>query len=482
MRKRLNRMLLGTVALAILSTAFLVTTVYYHLFQEQVFRDLQDITAVLAWEWTGSSLEAGAGSGEAGDFAEEAKVFSEEGSTAYEIDITGLYILGEKLRDRGIRLTWMDGGGRVIHDNRVKETDLENHLHRPEVQQAMETGEGKAVRKSGTLAHNTYYYALRLPDGGVLRTAKDAGNIGSIFISVFPSLLWILAALLLAGLYMACFLTEKLVAPIGRLAENMESDAESEADPGEYEELAPLIARIHKQHRDILNSSRMRQEFTANVSHELKTPLTAISGYAELIETGMALPEDVPRFARGIHSSADRLLALINDILRLSELEDGQDILKTERLELHGLASVCVEMLDVSARKRQVQLAVSGEECYVEGDRQMVEELLYNLCDNGIRYNRPGGTVEVKTYREACTGEVVLEVCDTGIGIPGKHQGRIFQRFYRVDKSRSQSTGGTGLGLAIVKHIVERHHARLELDSREGEGTRIKILFPGSLL
>ncbi len=462
MKKKLNKMMLSIVSLSILSTALLVTVVYYRLFQEQVFQDLRDVTMLLAWE----------GEGIIKDFTPDAPGY--KGSPDPADRQCSLPALGDMLLDRGIRLTWMDRTGQVIYDNRVEGTDLGNHLHRPEVTQAMETGEGTAVRKSSTLALNTFYYALRLPDGSVLRTAKDVGNSYSIFSSVFPLLLWILAALLLAGLYMAHFLTEKLVAPIERLAGNMDA----ETDLGAYQELAPFLARIREQHRDILKSARFRQEFTANVSHELKTPLTAISGYAELIETGMASREDVPRFARGIHNSADRLLAMINDILRLSELEDGQGCQTWERLDLHGLASVCVEMLDVSARKHQVGLAVSGEECYVDGDRQMLEELLYNLCDNAIRYNRPRGSVEVKTYREPSTGEAVLEVCDTGIGIPAKHQKAVFGRFYRVDKSRSQSTGGTGLGLAIVRHIVERHHARLELDSQEGRGTRIRVLFP----
>ncbi len=452
MKKRLNRMLLATISLAILSTAVLITAVYVPLLQEQILTDLQDITALLAWDR------------------------GETGNTFSGQEASRLYVLGEKLGDRGIRLTWMDSTGRVVYDNRVEGTGLENHLHRPEVTQAMETGEGRAVRKSSTLALNTFYYALQLPDGGVLRTAKDAGNGYSIFSNAFPPLLWILAALLLVGLYMAHFLTEKLVAPIGRLAENMEAE-----NLEEYEELTPFLARIRQQHGDIVKNARFRQEFTANVSHELKTPLTAISGYAELIETGMASSEDVPRFARGIHSSADRLLAMINDIIRLSELEDSQVGQTWERLDLHELASVCGEMLDISARKHQVQLTVDGEKCYIYGDRQMLEELLYNLCDNGIRYNRPNGSVEVKIYREASTGNVVLEVCDTGIGIPREHQEGIFQRFYRVDKSRSQSTGGTGLGLAIVKHIVEKHHARLELESREGAGTRIRVLFGDSM-
>ena len=219
----------------------------------------------------------------------------------------------------------------------------------------------------------------------------------------------------------------------------------------------------------------MRQEFSANVSHELKTPLTSISGYAELIETGMASEQDTVRFAHGIHNSANRLLTLINDIIRLSELDGTEGEADTELLNLHEMAKNCVEMLSMSAEKHDVTIALSGTECYVTANRQMMEELLYNLCDNAIRYNNLGGSVDVQTY--AREDHTYLIVKDTGIGISKEHQERIFERFYRVDKSRSKSTGGTGLGLAIVKHIIAKSHANLELESEPGKGTAIKVVF-----
>ena len=219
----------------------------------------------------------------------------------------------------------------------------------------------------------------------------------------------------------------------------------------------------------------MRQEFSANVSHELKTPLTSISGYAELIETGMASEQDTVRFAHGIHNSANRLLTLINDIIRLSELDGTEGEADTELLDIHEMAQNCVEMLSMSAEKHDVTIALSGTECYVTANRQMMEELLYNLCDNAIRYNNPGGSVDVQTY--AREDHTYLIVKDTGIGISKEHQERIFERFYRVDKSRSKSTGGTGLGLAIVKHIIAKSHANLELESEPGKGTTIKVVF-----
>lgn len=424
---------------AILLTTLLITVVYYNLFYDQVMEDLRDCAL----------LTAGHGGTE---------LFQEA---------------GEGLQAQGIRVTLVSGGGEVLFDNGADSGRMENHLHRPEIRDALSRGEGQAVRSSRTLSRDTFYYAVRLADGNVLRVAKDAGSIYSIFSSALPSVLWILAALALLGLCMAHFLADKLIMPIERLAENMEA----RVDLTEYEELTPFVDMIQKQHQDMVENARMRQEFTANVSHELKTPLTAISGYAELIETGMASEGDVQRFARGIRQNADRLLVLINDILRLSELDEGVEAV-FEPLRLYDMAVACVEMLELNAERHGVAISVRGEECYIHGNRQMIEELLYNLCDNAIRYNHEGGEVTVGVFPggEGAKG-AVLTVKDTGIGIPGEHQERIFERFYRVDKSRSKSTGGTGLGLAIVKHIVAGHKAQIELHSEVGKGTEIKIIF-----
>ncbi len=217
---------------------------------------------------------------------------------------------------------------------------------------------------------------------------------------------------------------------------------------------------------------KMRREFTANVSHELKTPLTSISGYAEMIESGIARPEDVGGFAATIRKEAGRLLTLISDIIRLSELDEAGVAEEREPVDLLQLARDCADTLSMSADRHRVTLAVEGAPCVVSGNRSMLSELVYNLCDNAIRYNREGGEVRVQV------GDSALTVRDTGIGIPEKHQARVFERFYRVDKSRSKETGGTGLGLAIVKHIAEQHHAKLELQSTVGVGTSITVRFP----
>lgn len=304
----------------------------------------------------------------------------------------------------------------------------------------------------------------------VLKEGGDLG-LGDLVINALPGLLAVFGILTVLCLVVAKLLTANVLAPIEKLTENFE-EYDGTTD---YEELTPFVEMIKRQHYDILSNARMRQEFTANVSHELKTPLTAISGYAELIETGMASEKDVVRFANGIHSSANRLLTLINDTIRLSELDGNTEEVLFEWLNLYELAQNCVETLKFNAQKHQVTLSLSGRECYILGGRQMMEELLYNLCDNAIRYNNKDGSVHVRVYSEQ--GATVLEVADTGIGIPAEHQTRIFERFYRVDKSRSKSTGGTGLGLAIVKHIVAKHEARMELTSKEGQGTTIRVFF-----
>lgn len=437
MKKKINQMLVLIATLAIFLTMILITFVYYDLFRKQVMEDLHAYAVMIGQNQTVGNLQ----------------------------------VLAERLDKEEIRITLVGSDGIVDFDSEADSQRMENHSSRPEIVEAMELGEGQAVRNSETLSQNTFYYAVRLENGSVLRVAKDAGSIFSIFAKAVPSLLVVLGLLIVMCLAVAHFLTVKLIRPIEQLAENLDEQNE-EAD---YEELAPFITMIRKQHEDIMKNARMRQEFTANVSHELKTPLTSISGYAELIETGMASEADMVRFGHGIHKSANRLLTLINDIIRLSELDGTEQEIVMERINLYDLADTCVEMLTMNAEKHDVTITLQGSECFVKGNKQMLEELLYNLCDNAIRYNNPGGKVEVHVYPQ---GErTCLTVKDTGIGIPKEHQERIFERFYRVDKSRSKSTGGTGLGLAIVKHIIAKHDAQMELISEAGKGTTIRVVF-----
>ena len=278
------------------------------------------------------------------------------------------------------------------------------------------------------------------------------------------------AAALMAGL-----LTKSLVQPVLKMTD----DLDRIQDNVPYKELIPFAESIHSDRLLRENNEKMRQEFTANVSHELKTPLTSISGYAELIETGIAQPKDIPDFARKIHVEASRMIQLVNDILQLSNLDNVSEAgtpLTMETVDLLEVARECVERQKVNAKRSFISLTYLGESAPVLGSRSLLDELCQNLCDNAIRYNRPGGKVQLIT---ACTrdGHCSLTVKDNGIGIPKEAQSSVFERFYRVDKSRSKATGGTGLGLAIVKHIARIHNARIKLESEIGEGTTITVLF-----
>ena len=373
-----------------------------------------------------------------------------------------------------LRITVIDADGKVEYDSNADIGAMDNHAGRPEVQEALRNGSGYVIRESDTLDKRTYYYAELLSDGRVLRGAKEADRIWEFLFTVLPLLLALLVVMLFLSIMMARLLARQMIQPVEQLALHLDSD---NTPIHTYVELQPFLDKIHKQHQELRKSARLRQEFTANVSHELKTPLASISGYAELIETGIAGEKDTQHFASEIHKNANRLLALINDIIHLSKLDVMTELPQMKPLNLTAVADNTVEMLQLQAEKHHVELMMDRRDgqISIRGNQSMIEEVLYNLCDNAIRYNRPGGHVWVSVYSE--NYESVVEVKDDGIGIPEEDQGRIFERFYRVDKGRSKETGGTGLGLAIVKHIVEQHHAELILDSALGRGTKIQIRF-----
>lgn len=305
----------------------------------------------------------------------------------------------------------------------------------------------------------------------IAHAQQEEMSLLSVYMRALP-----LTALLLLSMIGACALvaqklTERLIAPIVRLTESL-GDADADT---EYPELTPVIRRIRSQHEEILRSANMRVEFTANVSHELKTPLTSISGYAELIENGMATDGMEREFARKIHKSASRLLTLINDIIRLSQMDAPEYQMEWENVDLAQTAESVLEQMKLNAQQMNVDLQMDGRTAMVSADRQMMEELIYNLCDNAIRYNVYGGSVNIQVH--PVRDHVRLVVQDTGIGISEENKERVFERFYRVDKSRSKATGGTGLGLAIVKHIAAKHGAQIEMESELGRGTRITVTF-----
>lgn len=444
MKKRINLQFMILTLAAIIATVTMSTVVFYGVLEREILNDLKTYTQLMvetdAWEIITDPVHVGEQSA---------------GSQVSQLRIT---LIGAK--------------GEVIFDNSADVEIMENHKERPEISDAFKNGEGFAIRKSETLEKSSFYYAKLLNNGSVLRVAKEVKSLYSLFLSMFPLIAVICIFLFAICIILSNILTKSIVRPIEHLADNLD-DLES---AHVYKELVPFVATIRRQHEDIMRNANMRQEFTANVSHELKTPLTSISGYSELIESGMATEDDVKRFAKEIHKSSKRLLSLINDIIRLSELDQTSSEETFESVDLYETAQNCIDMLKMSAQKNNVTLSIEGESKIVTANGQMIEELIYNLCDNAIRYNNPDGTVTVAIKEDY--DNIYVEVKDTGIGISDEHKERIFERFYRVDKSRSKSTGGTGLGLAIVKHIVARHeNAEIKLESEVGKGTTVTVAF-----
>ena len=516
---------------------------------------------------------------------EENQLRDELSLAAAAVEDGGTDYLSQLTADR-YRLTWIAADGSVLYDTKTDAESLENHASRAEVSQALTTGTGESTRYSSTLMEKTMYYAQRLADGTVLRISISRATVGMIAVGMIqPLLIVLIVALILSGL-LARRLSRRIVDPLNSL------DLEHPLDNDAYEELSPLLKRIHRQHveiqtqlrelrektdeftqvtgsmreglvlldehdsilsinaaaqalfgadaqcvgRDFLTiershelsaaiqaavvdghsevraeragrvyqfdisritsdgkflgtvilafditeqefAERNRREFTANVSHELKTPLQGIIGSAELIENGMVKPDDLPRFVGHIHAEAARLVTLIDDIIRLSKLDDG-DAMPTEPVDLLAVSQEAAENLQDAAAARGVTVGVTGQPAVIPGVRRLIYEIVYNLCDNAIKYNRDGGRVDV-TVAAGADGSSIT-VADTGIGIAPEHQGRVFERFYRVDKSHSKASGGTGLGLSIVKHAVQYHHGRIELESTPGTGTTIRVVFPNT--
>lgn len=516
---------------------------------------------------------------------EENQLRNELSLAAAAVEDGGTDYLSRLTADR-CRLTWIAADGSVLYDTRTDAESLENHASRAEVSQALATGTGESTRYSSTLMEKTMYYAQRLDDGTVLRISISRATVGMIAVGMIqPLLIVLIVALILSGL-LARRLSRRIVDPLNSL------DLEHPLDNDAYEELSPLLKRIHRQHveiqtqlrelrektdeftqitgsmreglvlldehgsilsinaaaqalfgadaqcvgRDFLTiersheisaaiqaavtdghsevraeragrvyqfdisritsdgkllgtvilafdnteqefAERNRREFTANVSHELKTPLQGIIGSAELIENGMVRPDDLPRFVGHIHAEAARLVTLIDDIIRLSQLDEG-NAMPTEPVDLLAVSQEAAENLHDAAAARDVTVSVTGQSAVIPGVRRLLYEVVYNLCDNAIKYNRDGGRVDMTVAADA--GGSSITVADTGIGIAPEHQRRVFERFYRVDKSHSKASGGTGLGLSIVKHAVQYHHGRIELESTPGTGTTIRVVFPNA--
>ena len=368
------------------------------------------------------------------------------------------------------RITWIDQTGDVLYDSEYS-LPIANQKDCAEVRAAITDGEGQGIRMSESNGESTMYYALKCEDGTVLRLSRTLSAVQKAWLAASP-VLWLLVLVLLISGVLSFRVARQIVKPIN----DLDLDC---PDLKTYPEITPLIEKIQEQKQTIQEEANqreaLRREFSANVSHELKTPLTSISGFAELMAEGVVEDEKVQEFSRDIYKESQRLIVLIDDIIKLSRLDEEAIGPEREPVDLYELSAKVLDDLRPVAEKEEISLNLSGCHTVLSGVRQLLSEMIYNLCDNAIKYNRPGGNVFVDITKKQ--NEVCLAVTDTGIGIPPEHQKRVFERFYRVDKSHSKEIGGTGLGLSIVKHGAQYHGARVELESEPGVGTQIRLIF-----
>ncbi len=401
-----------------------------------------------------------------------------------ELAARGVEMCGEdylnKFSDKYLRFTWIESDGTVIFDSEAGTDSMGNHLSREEVSQAAEKGYGESARYSETLSEKRLYSAMRLSDGSILRiSGSQKTQLYLMFGFLLPMLLIVVFAFLMS-FFLATKIAKRLVKPIN----DIDPDKPTKyIGKREYAEIEPLLKRMEAQRLQIKadsaeleKTSLIRQEFTANVSHELKTPLHAIAGYAELIENGMVSENDIRPFAGKIRAEAARMTKLVSDIIELSKLDSGAVGTRRESVDLYRIAENAVDSLEYTASQSGINITLSGTSAVINGFPQVLYSIVYNLCDNAVKYNKFGGSVAV---RVSDSGEsVTVGVRDSGIGIPQADIDRIFERFYRVDKSHSSEVGGTGLGLSIVKHGALIHNAGINVESTEGVGSEFTVTFP----
>ena len=379
------------------------------------------------------------------------------------------------------RITWITADGTIIYDNEADTSVMENHLEREEIRDALREGYGESSRYSSTLFERQLYTAQRLPDGTVLMLSITQATIWNLLLHFLLPMAGILVAALLTSLFLAFSLSRRIVEPLNTL--DLDHPLKN-ADHTAYTEILPLLRRLDDQHRQLASdreelekTSQIRQEFTANASHELKTPLHVISGYAELLESGMVTTEEARRlFAGKIRAESQRMSKLVGDIIDLSRLDSGGIGMPRELTDLYRIALNAAEALQIEAESADVTVNVEGSPTILFGVPLVLYSIVYNLCSNAINYSNKGGQVLV-TVRDL-PGKAQLTVSDKGIGIPAEDLDRIFERFYRVDKSHSKEVGGTGLGLSIVKHAAEIHDAEIRVTSKLGKGSVFTVLFP----
>lgn len=378
------------------------------------------------------------------------------------------------------RISLISPDGTVLFDNSTDAVKMENHSDREEFREALENGVGISERYSATFEEKTLYVTRLLGDGNVLRLSM-ACNTAFIMLKnmIVPTIVILIFTFLLASL-LARRVSKSITAPINKI------DLENPEKNKVYEELQPLIQRLREQRDKLRNTiskiksdhekqDNLRQEFTANVSHELKTPLTSISGYAEIIRDGLVKQEDIPRFAGKIYDESKRLITLTGDIIKLSQLDEKDVRVEPEDIDLYEMCEGIINQLEMVSKAKNITTLLQGEHLHINGVEQIVEEMIFNICDNAVKYNKQNGFVYINIRQ--CVDGIELSVKDTGIGISKEDAEHVFERFYRADKSHSKEIGGTGLGLSIVKHCAMFMDAKLSLDSTLGEGTTISILF-----
>lgn len=368
------------------------------------------------------------------------------------------------------RITLIQADGTVIMDSQGDEKYMENHLSREEVRLANRIGVGDSTRHSDTLGSHTYYYAIKLGDGSIIRVSRTTHSVLNTVIELIPSFIVVGIILLLFAIYISKKATEKLIDPINKI------DVENPLEQEIYKELNPLIQRIDKSNKTKEEAENLRKEFSANVSHELKTPLTSISGYAELMKSGMVKVDDIPGFAEKIYFEASRMTVLIQDILRISHLDEKGFEMEKEEVDIYYLVREICSRLSYQSEAHDIQVVLTGSSVKIFGVRAVLDEMLFNICENAIKYNKPSKRVDIWVGNTLDATKVIVE--DQGVGIPKEEQERVFERFYRVDKSHSKDTGGTGLGLSIVKHAARLHDGKIKLESEVGRGTKISLEFP----
>ena len=401
----------------------------------------------------------------------EEEIHREADYISKAVQISGTEYLNQMDEVRAnTRITWISAEGTVLYDSTEDEHTFENHKNRPEVKKAFAKGEGEDIRKSDTIGEEMCYYAEKMPDGTVLRVSRTMNSAMKSAFHILPFMIFLALIMIVTAWLLSKWQIECLIRPINTL------DLENPLEQEMYPELQPLLERIEQSNKEKEAVAAMRREFSANVSHELKTPLTSISGYAEIMKDGLVRPEDMQHFSEKIYQEASRLITLVEDIIKLSRLDEGRVELEKEEVDLYELSREIISRLAPQAAKNRVRLELTGESVKYTGIRQILDEMIYNITENAIKYNNPGGKVSVWAGNTLQGKKVV--VTDNGIGIPEDQIDLIFERFYRVDKSHSKERGGTGLGLSIVKHGVILHHGEVHVESKLGEGTRIELVFP----